>query len=118
MKLVITGTVESLSTRQDNTVVVKFGTQEMESSEAGKLFHFRNKYCKLLLTDDNISELESELVAASAIKSSKQKTPSQRMRAVLFRVFEQTGLEIDFEQYYVTEMERIIEHYKSKLNPI
>jgi len=116
MKLIITGTVESLSTRQDNTVVVKFGTQEMDASEAGKLFHFRNKYCKFLLTDDNITTLEEELVSASSITASKSKSPSQRLRAVLFRVHEQSGLDIDFEQYYLTECERIIEHYKTKLN--
>jgi len=116
MKLIITGTVESLSTRQDNTVVVKFGTQEMDASEAGKLFHFRNKYCKLLLTDDNITTLEEELVSASSITAAKSKSPSQRLRAVFFRLHEQSGLEIDFEQYYLTELERLIEHFKKKLN--
>lgn len=116
MKLVITGTVESLSTRQDNTVVVKFGTQEMDAEEAGKLFHFRNKYCKFLLTDDNISELEENLISAESITGTKKKSSAQRMRAVLYRLHEQSGLQIDFEQYYLTEMERIIEHYKAKLD--
>jgi len=116
MKLIIVGTVESLGTRQDGTIKINFGTQEMESEDAGKLFHFRNKYCKLLLTDDNITDFEANLVSAEAITGTKKKSSSQRLRAVLYRLFEQTGLQIDFEDYYRTELERIIEHFKGKLD--
>jgi len=49
--------------------------------------------------------------------SKKIKTPSQRLRAVLFLLWEQDkkGF-ISAEAYYDDLMERIINHYKTKLD--
>lgn len=117
MKIVVAGTIEKISTRQDNSIVLTFSTQEMDADDAGKVFNFRNKYCKILLTDDNINPLQEEAVIGTAIaETGKKKTPSQRLRAVLWRVWEQQNSQIEFEQYYATEMERIIEHYRAKLD--
>jgi uncharacterized protein YeaO (DUF488 family) len=45
------------------------------------------------------------------------KTPSQRLRAILYRNFEQDDKGYrDFNSYYLAEMERICEHYKNKLD--
>lgn len=116
MKIVLDGTVETLKTRQDGTVTIAFSTQELDSSKGGELFQLRGKYCKALFSDSNITELEKELVDKTVIaKTGKNKTKSQRLRAVLYRSWEQSGLSIDFEQYYDTEMERIIETRKATL---
>jgi len=45
-----------------------------------------------------------------------EKPPSQRMRAVLFRIWENDKRGKTFEQYYREQMERIIEQLKSKLS--
>lgn len=45
------------------------------------------------------------------------KTQSQRLRAVLFRNWENEGAQVNFELYYHTEMEAIIEQRKAKLPP-
>lgn len=116
MKLIIIGTVETLSTRQDGTIKVNFGTQEMGADEAGKLFHFRGKYCKLFLSDDNITDLEANLIEAEKVTGTTKKSKGQRLRAVLYRLWEQSGLQIEFDTYYETEMEKVIELYKAKFN--
>lgn len=116
MKIVLSGVIENLSTRADGTVKLTFGIQEMDSSNMGQLFEMRNKYCKCLLSDTGVTELEAVAVDSVSIVGTKKKSPSQRLRAVLYRVHEQTGLNIDFESFYATELERMIEHYKSKLN--
>lgn len=118
MKLVIVGTVETLGTRADGTIKINFGTQEMDADSAGKLFHFRGKYCKMLLSDTEITELEANLIDAEKIEGTKKKTQSQRLRACLYRAWEQSGLSIEFDDYYRTEMERFIETVKSKLEPV
>jgi hypothetical protein len=46
------------------------------------------------------------------------KSPSQRMRSVIFLMWKQTGEELPFEVFYHQTMERIIDHLKSKLPPI
>ena len=116
MKLILTGTVEQISTRQDQTIVVKFGTQEIDNDNAARLFQLRNKFCKLLLTDDNITNLESELVSIEPIATDKKnKTPGQRLRSTLYIVHEQMNITEDFDVFYKAEMEKIINHYKTKI---
>ena len=44
------------------------------------------------------------------------KTKSQRLRSVLYVFAKQKGVE-DFKSFYSDTMEKIIEHYKSKLEP-
>ena len=117
MKLVLESTIESISSRADGTVAVKIGTQELDSTAAGNLFQLRGKYVKILISDSNITKLEAESVdSVQLVDQNKKKTPSQRMRDVLYRIYEQSGGEKDkFEAFYNSEMERIIEHYKAKL---
>lgn len=118
MKIIIDCTIEAISSRVDGTINVKIGTQELDSTNAGNLFALRGKYCKVLISDSNISELEAELVDAQALVAGKKmKTPSQRLRAVLYRLREQEneGDVTDFDNWYGLEMNKIIDHYKSKL---
>lgn len=116
MKLVLAGTLENISTRNDGTIKFSFGTQELDSAQAGNLFQLRNKYCKCLLSDTNISEMEINVVDSEAMKDGKKvKSASQRLRAVLFRVHEQERIPAPFDDWYNNEMERLIEHYKGQL---
>lgn len=114
MKLVIDGSIEGIKTRQDGSVVFTLATQEMDAENVGKLFQFRSKYVKCLLSDSNVTNLEEELIDSEPIVNGKKsKSQSQRLRDVLFLV--SRGQRIAFDSFYKTEMERIIEHYKSKL---
>jgi hypothetical protein len=45
------------------------------------------------------------------------KTPSQRLRAVMYVWFRQSKAQGEFEDFYKREMERIIETYKGHLEP-
>lgn len=116
MKIVLGGTVGSIATRVDGSVSIKFETDELDAASAGNLFQLRGKYAKALFSDDNITELEANVVAATELTGTKKKSPSQRLRNVLYKLFEQSGYSIEFENFYATEMERIIDGVKSKLN--
>ena len=116
MKIILTGIVESLSTRQDGSVSVKFSTQELPSEDGGNLFSLRNKFCKMLLTDDNISPMQEKVIVEETMQDGgKIKSKSQRLRAVLFVLFEQQGLNIEFDAFYNDYMEKFIESVKLKL---
>lgn len=115
MKIIIESTIDKISSKVDGTVVIQISTQELDSSKAGELFSLRGKFCKTLISDSNITTLEAETVdTTSIVGGKKNKTPSQRLRAVLFRTNEQSE-NIDFETYYNAELEKIISHYKNKL---
>jgi len=115
MKLILESIVEGLSTRVDGTLSIKLSTQEIDPTTASNLFSFRGKYCKVLISDSNISTLEAEMVDSTQIVGSKKKTPSARFRAVLYRIWEQEQSPLEFESWYNSKMEDLITHYKSKL---
>lgn len=116
MKIILESIVESLSTRNDNTIVVRISTQELEPQKAGELLSLRGKFCKVLISDSNITTLEAESVdSTTLVGGAKKKTQSQRLRDVLFLVNSQNE-NIDFDVFYKNELEKIITHYKSKLN--
>lgn len=117
MKLVLGCIVESIATRQDGSLKFTCGTQEMQPDDAGRLFQLRGKFAKVLLSDNNITPLEEKLVDEEKIHGGKKaKTPAQRLRNVLFRLHEDQGLTMPFDDFYKSEMEQIIDRYKEALN--
>ena len=49
------------------------------------------------------------LIVSSMEKINKNKSNSQRLRAVLYRTWEQSGSSLEFEHYYNAEMNKIID---------
>lgn len=117
MKIVLDGLVESISSRADGSVKIVFGTQEMDPKQAGDLFQLRGKYSKLLMSDSNITHEEEIAVDETSIKDGKKKTKSARLRNIIYVVWNMSALKnkMPFEVYYNTEMERLIDEFKAKL---
>lgn len=117
MKILLDGVVEGFRTRADGSVVLSLASQEIDSTVAGNLMMFRNKYVKCLLSDSNISALEEKLVDEEKMSGGKKaKSPGQRLRAVIYRYWEQEhGSQGDFEVFYKGQMETIIGNYKDAL---
>ena len=116
-KIILETIIESIASRVDGTITIKLGTQELDSDNAGKLFQLRGKFCKVLLSDSNITSLEQEAVENTQLVSGKKnKTKSQRLRNALYVLHSQNGGdESDFESFYDQEMNKIIIHYQNKL---
>jgi len=51
----------------------------------------------------------------SRTRKPKQRSPSERLRAVFFQHYKQEKQNVLFEEYYDDKMEMLIEHYKSRL---
>lgn len=117
MKIVFAAILENLSTRNDDTLKIVLGSQELDKTAAGNLFHLRGKFVKVLISDTNISPLEERLIDEEKIKDGKKiKTKSQRLRNVFYRLWEQQGAMGSFDEYYDSKMEGVIEHYRAKLD--
>ena len=117
MKIVLEAVLEKIATLQDGSVKISLASQEVDAQQASVLFTMRNKFMKVLLSDTNISPLEESLVDAQELQGGKKiKSHAQRLRAVMFKVHEQQGIQQDFDQWYKTEMENKITAYKEILN--
>jgi hypothetical protein len=117
MKIVLEAVLEKIATIQDGSVKISLASQEIDPQQASSLFTLRNKFCKVLISDNNISPLEENLVDAQEMQGGKKtKSQAQRLRAVMFKVHEKLNIPQDFDKWYMTEMEQKINAYKDFLN--
>lgn len=99
---------------KDGSVQYTFETQEVGPDEGSAAFALRNAFGWLLFAE---RELRSDDIPEGvSAQGAKRKSPSQRLRNVLFRVFENTASELTFDRWYEVEMEKLIDHYKKKLD--
>lgn len=116
-KIVLGIIMEGISTRSDGSFKIVLSTQEIDKTQVSDLFSFVNKYSKAMFSDTNISPLEEKMIDETVMQDGKKvKTKSQRLRAILFRVHEHSGSELDFNTWYDNEMDVIISHFKKKLD--
>ncbi len=99
------------SSRADHSLSFRGVTPELTTEEKVTLMGLQNVLCEMMLfpkdeKDIDVLKVEKEIV---------HKSPSQRMRSVIFLLWKQTQEELPFEVFYVSTMEKIIDHLKSKL---
>lgn len=86
----------------------------MTATERVALMELHGKNVRLLIQPMDVAPEEIVTVANDL----QQKTPSQRLRSVLFKQFQQgDNKNTDFLGFYNAAMERIIAAEKSKLEP-
>lgn len=116
--ILLSAIIENIATRADGTVKVVLGCQEMSAARAGELMTYNRRLSAVYVSSkDSISQKEIDQVdAVDPVMPAK--TPSQRMRNVLYRLWEQSpeGFK-DFDGFYKYKMESYIEQIKTNLNP-
>lgn len=108
--------VESLTTRKDKSVKITLSTQELSEGNAGQIFGLQSKLAAVYISPkETIPQREIDQVDKVDVEMNS-KSQSQRIRAVLYKLWEQ-GNEghKDFDAYYKVKTEMYIEHLKSKI---
>ncbi len=109
--------IGKIETMSKNSLRLKVDTQEnLSSEEIKRLFELREKLGHFTFSVEVIEA--QDLVDLPKLDSSDYedgKTPSQRFRCVLFRLWEQNGKKGVFNEYYNSCMEILINKYKDKL---
>tara|TARA_R100001460_G_scaffold4702_3_gene13124 strand:- start:155 stop:520 length:366 start_codon:yes stop_codon:yes gene_type:complete len=115
--VIFEGGVNKVSTLADGTLSINIHTQELPDDTMMRIFGLRKSPGMVLISSDDISKAEIEEVEkfTTDFEVGKNRTASQRLRAVLYRVWEQGDQVYDFRIWYESQMERIINKYKSTL---
>lgn len=116
--ILLSAIIENIATRADGTVKVVLGCQEMSATRAGELMTLNRKLAAVYLSPkETVSQKEIDQVEA-VDPVMPAKTPSQRMRNVLFVLWQQSpeGFK-DFDSFYKYKMEGYIDAIKENLNP-
>ena len=116
--VIFEGGVNKVSTLADGTLSINIHTQELPDDTMMRIFNLRKSPGMVLISSDDISKSEQEEVEkfTTDFEVGKNKTASQRLRAVLYRVWENGEQLHDFPIWYESQMERIINKYKSTLD--
>lgn len=115
MSKAITSEVQltGVSTRSDGSLSLRFATPELAVDEKAAFMELQGLNLKMLLQPMN-----SEPVELKDIKTELQtKTPSMRLRAVLFVAWEQANRPGEWEDFYRHKMEFYINDIKRNLAP-
>lgn len=116
MRILTAGQLDGYQRRKDRTVSLRFITQEKTSAEVMEIDQLLDTFGILYFRGEeklNQEEIE-ELDQVELDLYDQPKSQSQRLRNVLYKVWQlnQVGT---FKDFYKTETEKIINHYKSKL---
>lgn len=116
--VILSAQIERVSTRKDRTVSVTLGSQELTPGKAGELLAFANQIvCVYISPKETMTQKEIDQVDQLDPEFGG-KTQSQRLRGVLFVMWEKRpeGYK-DFDSFYKHHTEVIIEHLKKKIDP-
>lgn len=114
IKITLPVTIEQIATRVDNTIKIVIATQDLPPEDAVILFQLKGSLGYMMFSKEFETEMPDNLPKPQAMEG---KTPSQRLRGVIFKVWEtQTDKSKQFDNFYNEQVEKIIDRYKEKLN--
>lgn len=112
--VILPAILSSVKSRADRSWSLGFSTRELAGEEASALMSMLLQEGHLLFSTTSGVE-EKDIPEAKADAGLGKKTPSQRLRGVLFIYWQQRGEKGRFETFYDEQMEHLIEVVKEKL---
>ncbi len=104
--------ITSIRSRRDGSLGFSVETPELEVFEKVAFMNLQGLNLKMLI--EPLDEPVEEVVEID--KELGLKSQSGRIRSVLFVVWKHLGEQGDFRDFYIKETEKMIEHYKNKLD--
>ena len=116
--LIIPGQLATFQSLKDRTLKLIFETAEPTPDQMAGVMFSLQKAGYIAFNPDPFKEKEKEMLTSiKADYDSTEKSKAQRLRAVLYRNWEQENGGYDvFDDYYNANMERMIMHWKNKLD--
>lgn len=115
MQLSVPSVISKVTTLADNTIRVQVDCNEMTPEQTAEIFQHKGRLGYFIFDETHVSaEAISELPEIKLERT--EKSPSSRLRAAIYVLWEQTKSNIGSEQFYREQMDDIIRTIKEKLN--
>jgi len=125
--IVFEGGIDNIRTLADNSLRVSLGTPELTPETVGSMYSMLKQPGYVVISTMPISQKQLDAVESATVdREFENKTPSQRMRNVLYVLWEQqqpkeTSPEgkttyVDFDLFYKRKMTELITFIKNKLS--
>lgn len=106
--------LDGISPRKDGSMTLRFITNEIKDvEEKSKLMEFYQTFGWMQFSDQSIHQVPREAPAREA----GVKTPSQRLRATLYVLWQDRYSDQPFEAWYENQMNKITDRIKKELPP-
>lgn len=115
--IILPAQIEGLTSRKDKTIKVTFGTQELAPNDLAQVFQLNQRFCYIAIKEESFQQDELDTIESVKSDLESNKTPSQRLRGILYINYQQDNEGYkDFMTYYLGKMDKLCEHFKSKLD--
>ena len=116
--IIVPSMLETITTLKDGTIKLVFETNELRPSDVGVLFSMRKSLGYLAFKSETFSEEQINLVETLKCDDfDDNKSPSKRMRNVLYRLWQQDNYGYDdFNVFYIYRMNNLIGILKNEFN--
>lgn len=125
--IVFEGGIDNIRTLADNSLRVSLGTPELTPETVGNMYSMLKQPGYVVISTMPISQKQLDAVEGATVdREFENKTPSQRMRNVLYVLWEQqqpketspegTTTYVDFDLFYKRKMTELITFIKNKLS--
>jgi hypothetical protein len=101
------------SSKSDGSAGLRFATQEIDAETFAELKNELNNFGWLLFKGNEMQEAD---IPKEEAEEDKMKSPSARLRHTLYRLWEKQGKQGTSDAHYRANMEKFIDHIKSKLD--
>ena len=110
----VSATLDKVTTMKDGSLKITFETQEIDDERGAALLGMRNKIGWVVFAPNGTPHVEVPDELATEFKNDK--SPSQRLRSVLYIYWKQEGQRGTFDDFYRMKINRWIEAIKEKLD--
>lgn len=104
--------INSIRSKVDGSLGLTMETPELRNEEKVAFMELQNIPCNILIEPIDIPSED----ILEVDKGAGEKTPSQRLRAIIFRFWKDKGIGGDFEIYYRKSVNKVISDISEKLN--
>ena len=113
--IIAPASIGKISTLKNRTIRAQLDiSKEISPEEMVTLFNLSGTHGSFAYKSGTITDADIALLPDVVLEVG-DKPPSQRLRNVLFRLWENTGKVGTSNDHYVSMMGKIIEHYKGKI---
>lgn len=116
MKTLLPAGLKKVSSRADKSYDLTFSTRELSGQEAAFLLNEIMNEGWLIWAPNEQDVADVKIPDEKADSMTGQKTQAQRLRAVIYLLWEQNGKKGSSEDFYRQYTESIIEQIKAKLS--
>lgn len=114
--LKIPSLISKVGTMADGGLRIQVDTQEIPAQVKGEVMEYHGKFGYFVFAGEE-EQVKEEDIPTEKLEFKGDKSPGQRLRAVLYKLWESShGGYDEFEAFYRAKMEKIIDSLKERLN--